>query len=652
MGAAQGGAAFARREASERAERQLVLNEQEGARAVQERTIALEKDNSNKNVRQLKNAGILNDGLDRIDRDRTVGKLEANDAVARAALLNVARTSGFIDPSVKDIRFVKANGAWVIQTSNEDGSFGVITLDGSSDPNSPVAQFKSLDDFIDIANIAYNDSVVRQDEFDIATQNTVTQQIHAAFDVLESQLEAQGVPPEEQVAIKRGVAAGVANIEDSQEQVAFINSVASGEPPAESETPAPENTMTPDEEPTQAPRPSRGPLAVMGEQEQRGLDARERLNNTRAERRRSQLPDEIAAAEADLAQVQADFEERGVKPRRQGANGELDHPAIQQRKDKITGLKAELVELEPGTFTMDTPEDQEAMDTVVDQTKELSPPEIAEKVASGEVSVTPAQQQRIATNLQEAGVETVADLAKLRSDRDRALAVAAMISVFKDNPNQQNALMQQISNVIETGTTSMSTKDATSYDIQQQNADTNLGRLLQTIDTQDFTNASTAAKIGSDLVTAFNKERDEDGVLDPQAVERFMPSLTKFFVEAAPLVGKDPRAAKFAMDALKPIASQILAVYAAEEEGGLSETWESLFRGDATGGTIDTTDFDLARVNGKFNSKGEIIGFTYTDPYGVTLDEMVEPRVLKDLNENVYRILELAVIAKNAPGQG
>ncbi len=106
------------------------------------------------------------------------------------------------------------------------------------------------------------------------------------------------------------------------------------------------------------------------------------------------------------------------------------------------------------------------------------------------------------------------------------------------------------------------------------------------------------------------------------------------------------------MDALKPIASQILAVYAAEEEGGLSETWESLWRGDATGGTIDTTDFDLARVNGKFNSKGEIIGFTYTDPYGVTLDEMVETRVLKDLNENVYRILELAVIAKNAPGQG
>jgi hypothetical protein len=387
-------------------------------------------------------------------------------------------------------------------------------------------------------------------------------------------------------------------------------------------------------------------------------DAQERLNNTRAERRRSQLPDEIAAAEADLAQIQADFEERGVKPRRQGANGELEHPSIQQRKDKITGLKAEMAELEPATFTMDTPEQQASVDKVVEQTKDMPTDQVVEKVMSGEITVSPEEQAAIATQLQQAGVETVADLASLKNSKDRAMARVAMIAAVGGTSNDrapdratQRQMLAEINNLFETGTTSMSAKDATTAAIQQQNADTSFARLMQAIKTQDFTDAATASKIGGDLVTAFNDERDEDGVLDPQAVERFMPALTQFFVEAEPFFAKNPSAAKYALNALKPIASQILAVYAAEEEGGLSETWESLFRGDATGENIDTTDFDLARVNGKFNSEGLIIGFTYTDAYGETLDEMVRPRVLKDLNENVYRILELAVIAKNAPGQ-
>ena len=107
VGLAGAGSAFAAREEAERLDRELAIREAQEARAVQERTVLLEQDNSNQNIRMAKNAGITNDGLDRIDRDRTVGKLEANDPVARAALLNIARTSGFIDPSVKDIRFVK-----------------------------------------------------------------------------------------------------------------------------------------------------------------------------------------------------------------------------------------------------------------------------------------------------------------------------------------------------------------------------------------------------------------------------------------------------------------------------------------------------------------------------------------------------------------
>ena len=156
LGMAGAGQAIAAQRVADQRDRDLAIREGQERRAVQNQTILLEQDNANQNVRMFKNAGILNDGLDRIDRDKAIAKLETNDAVAREALLNAARTSGFIDPSVKDIRFVKGpNDAWVIQTSNEDGTFGVITVDGSSDPNSPVAEFKSLDDFLDIANVAY-----------------------------------------------------------------------------------------------------------------------------------------------------------------------------------------------------------------------------------------------------------------------------------------------------------------------------------------------------------------------------------------------------------------------------------------------------------------------------------------------------------------
>lgn len=643
LGLAGAGAAISARDERERAERQLVLNEQEGARAVQERTIALEKDNSNQNVRQLKNAGLLNDGLDRIDRDRTVGKLEANDAVAREALLNVARTSGFIDPSVKDIRFVKGpNDEWVIQTSNEDGSFGVITLDGSSDPNSPVASFKSLDDFIDIANVAYNKSVVRQDEFDIAKQNTVTQALNQQFDVLKSQLEAQDVPADQQVAIQRGVASGVANIEDPQEQVAFVESVVNGDAPsAASETPAAE---------TPAIEPEAESGSRLGRNRREVRDAQERLNNTRAERRRSQLPDEIAAAEADLAQVRADFAERGIEPRRSGTQGELEHPSIQQRKDKITGLKAELVELEPATFAMDTPEDQEAMNQVAEQTKGVPAAEVAEKVASGEVTVTPAQQQQVAVNLQRQGVETVSDLRNLKSDRDRAIAIASMISAFKGDEATQRALLGQITNVMETGTPSMSASDAATLSIQQQTADLRAAELRRAL-TNDFQkDVQAASDAGTKMLKEWGKIKDDgDG-------DSFEDAMRFLNTQAAPYLNEYQNAPDYVKSAyiraLNPVVSEILAAYASQEEGGLAETFLSIFRGDVSRENISKTDFDLSRVMGDFTNDDppKLKGFWFVDSAGMKLDESVEAKVVQDQDQTLYDILVMAAVANRGRG--
>ena len=656
LGMAGAGQAIAAQRVADQRDRDLAIREGQERRAVQNQTILLEQDNANQNVRMFKNAGILNDGLDRIDRDKAIAKLETNDAVAREALLNAARTSGFIDPSVKDIRFVKGpNDAWVIQTSNEDGTFGVITVDGSSDPNSPVAEFKSLDDFLDIANVAYNRSVVRQTEFDIAKQNSATLALNRQFDLLESQLEAQGVPEDEQVAIKRGVASGVANIEDQQEQVAFVESVVKGDAPsAASETPAAET-------PAMAPEAESGSRQIGRNRRMR--DANERLANTRAERRRSQLPDEIAAAKADLEQVRADFAERGIKPRRMGAQGELEHPTIQQRKDKITRLEAELAELEPATFTMDTPKDQEAMDKVAEQTKGKTASEVAEQVASGEVEVTQAQQRQVAANLERQGVEKVSDLRNLKSDRDRAMAIASMISAFKGDETTQRALLAQISNVIQTGDPSLSTADAATLGLQRDTLNQRIAeyeldadRFLRTL-REDFAKGEAqAAEFGAQLQEDL-AEVKENGVLTEQGVQKFLSSLPSYLTRAA---GVRPEHRGVMMRALAPVFSEILATYAAKEEGGVAETLISIFRGDADPSNISKTDFDLSRVEGKFTPDGKFEGFYYTsEPQRnrdgtITRrrkDELVLANDIRQLDKVLYDVLKLAALANSEDQQ-
>ena len=119
---------------------------------------------------------------------------------------NIARTSGLIDPSVKGIQIVKGPGGdYVIQTSNEDGTFGVITLDGKSDPDSPAVTFKTLDEFVDAADVALIDTLAIQTVFSPAKAQAA---LEVAMADLNSAFDRQGVPQEERVAIKRMAIAG------------------------------------------------------------------------------------------------------------------------------------------------------------------------------------------------------------------------------------------------------------------------------------------------------------------------------------------------------------------------------------------------------------------------------------------------------------
>ena len=608
MGVAGAGAAISARDKRDRAERQLVLNEQQGARLATQERERLDVDAANQNAQQLDRAGLLTDAKDKIDGARAAALLEANDSVALDAMKNVARTSGLIDPSVKDIRFVKGpKGDWVIQTSNEDGSFGVITLDGSSDPDSPVASFKTLEDFVKVANRAYGRSANIQTVFDSSRARAARDMVDVDFSNTDSL--AASMPANQAVAFNRGVYAGLANIEDPAEQQEFLDRVA---PPETPRGPSQNNSGI-----SRAARESRG----------RQVDAPE------------MTPARRKAKESELERAK----EKRDRLTEKGGKSMNARSQLAGAERAVSALEKELGVQVPSAFVMETPDQQVSADKVVDDTQDLPTEQVVEKVESGEIEVSPEVQQQVGAQLQAAGVETIADLRNLESDRDRAMARVAMIAAFKGDETTQRAMIAQMSNIFETGTASVSADGATKARIQQQNANTSLSRLLFDIKNKDAANRVSAAEIGSTLVQDLDNYRNEDGSLDPRGIEQFMPALTEFFVEAGALERDD---AAYAYQALKPVASQILAAYAAQEEGGVSETLVSFFRGDATGSNITTTDFNLDRVDGAFNSKGELIGFKYLDANGRTLDEMVDPAIIENLDPNIYRLLELAVIAK------
>lgn len=599
MGLAGAGASVAAYKEADRRERTLALAEREERRLLDEQA-------ANENALMLDRAGLLTDSKDKIDGKRAAALLEANDSVALDAMKNVARTSGLIDPSVKDIRFVKGpNDEWVIQTSNEDGSFGVITLDGSSDPDSPVASFKTLEDFVNVANRAYGRSAGLQTVFDSAKARAARDMVEVDFSNFDA--AAASMPANQAVAFNRGVYAGLANIEDPAEQQEFLDRVAPPETPRE---------------------PSQNNSGI-------ARAARERGEGEAPE----MTPARRAAKEAQLKEAKAKRDRLNEK----GGNSNMARSQRTAAESEVARLEKELGVPETSVFAMETPEQQEVVDKAVADTAELSTEEVVEKVESGEVEVPPEVNRQVGAQLQAAGVETVADLRNLESDKDRAMARVAMIAAFKDDKATQQAMVAQINNIFETGTASLSRQEATDQSIRQQNANTTLSRLLFDMKNKDAANRVSAAEIGSTLVQDLDNYRNEDGSLDPRGIEQFMPALTEFFVEAGAL---EPDDAAYAYQALKPVASQILAAYAAQEEGGVSETLVSFFRGDATGSNITTTDFNLDRVDGVFNSKGELVGFKYLDADGRTLDEMVDPSVIENLDPNIYRLLELAVIAK------
>ena len=372
------------------------------------------------------------------------------------------------------------------------------------------------------------------------------------------------------------------------------------------------------------------------------LARQEAANRERQRARLPELKEELSQERDRLARL-SDRPGRGALNARKSA------------ENKIARLEDEISNLEPSTFRMETEQDKEAVEAVVDTTKDLSTQEVVDQVEQGTVVVTPQQEQQIAQELQRRGVDTVQQVLNLDNVRDRALARVAMIaSIARGQQGDvapdtalQREMMSQIVNLFETGTASMSAKDLVSAEQAQDRLNLNFAELQRAIQNDADGQREAAVKAGQGLMTGWI-ETTGGNYSGSAAAQFIQQELGQYLLEAQ---NAPPRAQEIYLQALNPVVGKILASMAADERGGFMESFVSIFRGDVSDSSVGATDFDLSRVQGVYNAEGQLESFYYRDALGNRLDERVSAARVKRLNENVFNILSFAAARNRDQGR-
>lgn len=542
--------------------------------------------------------GFLTDDRMGLDKQKFIDALQSdNETTAYAArqfIKDAARTSGLLPAGTKDVQIVQGpNGGYALKTVNADGSPGMVTVDGSSDPDSEVAQFPTLSSLVNNLNHTYMTKVLpMQDRFD---PNTARNYIDFSDAVLD-EINVVNQLPE---PVQRGVIGGMANLDDQpEEQQAFVDQVKQD---TLGEEPTPEPTPEPEPEPDNSAR-----IQTL-------RNAIQRLTNRRAT---TKLP---------AAREKIDFE-------------------VNKLREELAGLQDPQPEFE-------SPE----LDAKAQAVEDKTPEQIQESVENGETVLEDAEIVAVQQDLEKAGVKNVTDLQKL-SRRKQAVAIAAILASEPD-ANVRSAKAKELSNVLETGRLSMSAKDERTMDqtdaqiaTSQANVRLRAEEFVRNLKNdrrqarkdaegrEDAATAKTVDWIGDTTKIFVGESGDEtpNGFKAKQFASLVLPELRN-----AATSSKVPGEAAKYNQAIDAGLSMMIAGLAAEEEGGFFETLKDMVpfgRGDVSE-SFTTGDFSLSRVRMKTDANGRPEMFFYVDASGGILDEGVKASALRKLDSTAYNLI-------------
>ena len=353
-------------------------------------------------------------------------RLAAGDQAAQEFAIGVANRgsgnrvpAGFQIDEIKPIKGQDGVTRYAVGVANADGSRGVLTVDGSSTDSSIAKQFdgSELAGFARLAFNSRNGFLYNQNLVDLNSfQNSLDL---VAAQVGENILDATQGNPE----VQRAAGAVIANSETDEERVENINKLAAdvGVEPIPQQIVDQAKTQSdsdPESAAKPAPKDNSAQIAKL-EKELAAIEGR-KTGTSRAN---------VRAAERKRAEIQRLKDESEPEPESKGITGRV--LAGRNRASGGSPIPAQV---------------EEVVAPVVEG-KTIA--EIDEAVDNGELRVDPETARAAAEDLQNEGVNTAADLAKL--DPRRQAFAYAMIVASTPNDGNRRAVRDQLINVLETG---------------------------------------------------------------------------------------------------------------------------------------------------------------------------------------------------------
>ena len=535
--------------------------------------------------------------------------IESGDGTITAVALEIANRSGLLpEGSVAESIQRAPNGGFAVTVRNADGSIGAVTDDGSSDPESRVVTLNP-GQLSKISNTIYQTSILP----------------NSSFNATDMRVQLTRIEADSKWAELVGLKAEVLNavpVEGGARRAA-INAVSAAESP---------------EEESEILGQIGADLGMPASESDQIIGRNREMRRRSAETRTRDIEETLADKQAQLKSAQ----DRAARTKGRAKDSALSQA---RRLDKeIKGLQGELEGTPSQTeMTLSTPEAEQEAEQVASFTQGKSTSEISDAISSGDLVVTAATQRQVAASLEEQGIRELRDLLRL-NDKDRAIARAAILA-SSPNATIQAQMSKEISNIFETGTASISAKDERTFEQNDRTLRLRARELSRTIETDLRARTDNATDLAAKFVTSaqniFFGEDGSENNLDPEAANIFTRTILAPYLLEAGNKAQSPEEFNAYQRGLSPALSLTVAAFAAEEEGGFKETVLSFFRADSED-VLSTTDFDLSRVKATFDKDGSVEQFFYTDAGGSPTDEAIDANVIRDLNDDIYKIVAAA----------
>tara|TARA_B100001093_G_scaffold169637_1_gene162408 strand:+ start:5822 stop:7651 length:1830 start_codon:yes stop_codon:yes gene_type:complete len=497
-------------------------------------------------------------------------RLASGDAIAQQAAIDISNRGlqgkvpeGFTIDRIDTATDADGNATFIVGGVNADGSRGVLTEEGTSDDNALAKQFGGDElfkqvqfAFQDRNGVLYGQRAVDLNSFANSRDLIIANGQGELFEALQSNPAAQ-----------RQASATIATAETPEEEAELTNQLrqdvglpAVEIPPESDPEPEPEAASTPAAKP--APTDNSAQIAKL-EQEIAEIDGRKTAGRPANQRAKAQKQRELNRLKDES------------EPEPEGE-----------------GIMSKVLAAQNRTFGgPPIPAKVEQVIAPVVEDKTIA--EIDEAVDNGDLQIDQETAAAAAQDLQEQGVETAADLAKL--DPRRQAFAYAMIIASTPNDGNRRAVRDQLINILETGVSDRG-KSATD-DFKADTGRMNAIQAAKTFGLQvrkyiDQNNDQAGKDVSRFYKEIYEDNFDEDGELtgDPGAVKRLANQYVKQIYSDS--IGYDtPQAQQLAKDALNTAVSLTVQVLADEgKSGGIVDKFQSLFRKNVSG----TTSYDVS----------------------------------------------------------